>query len=150
MRRLIVLSAFVLATPVAMAQDGSLTKQEIVDQSGGICRDLNEDALPHVRRLNRSDGVNEAVRHGRRFVNTSRPYVRDLADLKPDAGRRYDRFVNNTWTALDWLDEAFDALEARRGNLAERRAEKAETFANRAQRAARRYGLKRSCIRYVS
>ena len=133
-----------------MAQDTTLTKQEIVDQAGGICRDLNEDALPHARRLNRSDGVNEAVRHGRRFVRTSRPYVRDLADLKPDAGRRYDRFVDNTWTALDWLDEAFDALEVRRGSIAERRAEKAEKFAHRAKRSGKRYGLRRSCIRYVS
>ena len=150
MRRLLILSMLAFAAPAAMAQDEPLTKQEIIDQSGGICRDLNEDALPHARRLNRADGVNEALRHGRRFVRTSRPYVRDLADLKPDAGRRYDRFVNNTWTALDWLEDALDALEARRGRLAQRRAEKAENFANRARRAATRYGLRRSCIRYVS
>jgi hypothetical protein len=84
-RRLLVLSTFALAVPVAAAQD-PLPKHIIVDQSGGICRDLNEDALPHARRMNRSDSVNEAV-----------------------------------------------------GN-----------HADRARRAAKRYGLRRSCIRYVS
>ena len=132
-----------------MAQE-PLTKGEIIDQSAAICRDLNEDALPHVRRLENADGVNEAVRHGRRFVKTSRPYVRDLADLKASAGRRYDRFAEKTWAALDWLDAAFDALDARRGALAERRAENASDAAARAKRAAKRYGLRRSCITYVS
>jgi hypothetical protein len=133
-----------------MAQE-TLTKREIIDRSAGICRDLNEDAAPHVRRLQRADGRREAVRHGRRFIRTSRPYVRDLRELVPPEGARlYRRFVNNTSTALDWLDAAFDAIEARRGRLAKRRAEKAEVHAARAKRAARRYGLRRSCIRYVS
>lgn len=149
MRRLLVLSTFALAAPVAAGQD-PLPKPIIVDQSGGICRDLNEDALPHARRMNRSDSVNEVLRHGRRFIRTSRPYVRDLADLKPSAGRRYDRFVNNTSTALDWLRELLNAIEAQRGALAERRGEKVGNHADRARRAARRYGLRRSCIRYVS
>jgi hypothetical protein len=58
--------------------------------------------------------------------------------------------VNQTWTALDWLDETLDALDARRFRLAERRAEKTGDAAARAKRAAERYGLRRSCIRYVS
>ena len=149
MRRLPLVCTLALIVPAATAQE-PLTKSEIVDQSATICRDLNEDALPHARRLDNADGVNEAVRHGRRFVRTSRPYVRDLADLKPSAGRRYDRFVNNTWMALDWLDEALDALDARRGALAKRRAQKAGNHADRAKRAAKRYGLRRSCIKYVS
>jgi hypothetical protein len=135
--------------PVAAAQE-PLTKPEIIDASGSICRDLNEDALPHARRLARADGRREAIRHGRRFVRTSRPYVRDLADLKPDAGRRYDRFVDSTWTALDWLDKFLNALEAHRFQLAERRGEKVGDAATRARRAAKRYGLRRSCITYVS
>jgi hypothetical protein len=149
MRRLLAVSALALASPVAIAQE-PLTKEQIIDRSAGICRDLNEDALPHVRRMTRSDSVNEAVRHGRRFIRTSRPYVRELADLKPSAGRLYDRFVNNTWTALDWLGEYLDAVEARRGALAERRGEKVGNHAQRARRAAKRYGLRRSCIVYVS
>jgi hypothetical protein len=100
-----------------MAQD-SLTKPEIIDQSAGICRDLNEDALPHAKRFTEAETRRAVLRHGRRFVRTSRPYVRDLADLKPDAGRRYDRFVNQTWSALDWLDALLDAVEAHRRGLA--------------------------------
>jgi hypothetical protein len=148
-RRLLVLSTLALAAPAAIAQD-SLTKAEIVDASGAICRDLNADALPHLRRFQQSETRRAAIRHGRRFIRTSRPYVRDLADLKPDAGRRYDRFVNNTWTALDWLDEYLDALEARRFGLVERRGDKVGNHATRARHAAMRYGLRRSCIRYVS
>jgi hypothetical protein len=148
-RRLLVVSTLALAAPAAIAQE-SLTKAEIVDESGGICRDLNEDALPHLRRFQQAETRRAAVRLGRRFVETSRPYVRDLADLKPDASRRYDRFVNKTWTALDWLDEALDALEARRFRLATRRVEKIGDATFHARRAAKRYGLRRSCIKFVS
>ena len=149
MRRPLVVFILALAAPAAAAQE-PLTKPEVVDESGAICRDLNEDALPHAERFSGAETRRAAIRHGRRFIRTSRPYVRDLADLKPDAGRRYDRFVNKTWTALDWLDAALNALEARRGNLAERRAEKVGDAATRARRAAKRYGLRRSCIRYLS
>ena len=149
MRRLIVLSTLAVAVPVATAQE-PLTKAAIIDQSGAICRDLNDDALPHLRRFVRSETRRAAIRHGRRFVRTSRPYIRDLAGLKPDAGRRYDRFLDQTWTALDWLDATLDALEARRGRLAERRAEETGDAATRARRAAKRYGLRQSCITYVS
>jgi hypothetical protein len=148
-RRLLVLSTLAVAVPVATAQE-ALTKPDIVDESGAICRDLNEDALPHLRRLQQAETRRAAIRHGRRFIRTSRPYVRDLADFKPDAGRRYDRFVNQTWTALDWLGEYLDALEARRFPLAERRGDKVGDAAARARRAAKRYGLRRSCVKFVS
>ena len=150
MRRLLVVSTLALAAPAAALAQDSLTKQEIIDQSGAICRDLKEDALPLARRFSQAETRRGAIRRGRRLIRTARPYVRDLADLKPDAGRRYDRFVNKSWTALDWLDEALDALEARRFGLAERRAENVGDAAARARRAAERYGLRRSCIRFVS
>ncbi len=144
------LAVLALATSVAVAQE-PLTKDEIVARSGAICRDLNEAVAPHVRRLNRAERPRGVIRHGRRFIRTSRPYVRDLADLVPPEGEiRYRRFVNNTFSALNWLDAAIDALEARRGRLAESRADTAAARAARAKRAARRYGLRRSCIRYVS
>ena len=67
MRRLLVLSALVLAVPAAIAQE-PLPKQEIIDRSAGICRDLNADVAPHARKIENADGPNELVRHGRRFV----------------------------------------------------------------------------------
>jgi hypothetical protein len=101
--------------------------------------------------MQRADTANKVVRHGRRFIRTSRPYVRDLGDLDPAGeGRRYRRFVNNTATALDWLDALINAVEANRGQLAEERAKKVSNHVARARRAAKRYGLRRSCIRYVS
>jgi hypothetical protein len=133
-----------------MAQE-PLTKRDIIDRSAGICRDLNEAVAPHVRGLNRAEKPRGVIRHGRRFIRASRPYVRELGDLTPsDGGRRYRRFVNNTDAAVDWLADALDALEARRGRLAQRRAAISGEHAARAKRAAKRYGLRRSCIRYVS
>ena len=149
MRRLVLVGILALVVPAASAQE-PLTKRQVIDRSAAICRDLNEDATPHVKRLENADGPNQVVRHGRRFIRTSRPYVRDLADLTASAGRRYRRFVNNTDAALDWLAAALNALDARRGALTERRLKKVEDHAARAKRAAKRYGLRRSCVRYVS
>ena len=141
--------------PLANAQtEDELTRGELVDRSGRICSNLQEATIPHVRRMNRAadaGNVNGVVRHGRRFVRTSRPYVRRLGELRPSAERdRYRRFVDNTRTALNWVDSALDALAARRGRLAQRRIETADRHAARAKGAARRYPLKRACIRYVS
>ena len=150
MKRLIVVSMFALAAPVAMAQ-GSLTKQEIIDQSAAICRDLNEDVAPHVEGLNRAETRRGVLRHGRRFVRDSRPHIRDLADLVPSEGAlRYRRYVNHTKAAVNWLDSALDALEAHRDRIADRRGETASEHAGLAKRAGRNYGLRRSCIRYVA
>ena len=150
MKRAVVVSVLMFAAPVAMAQE-TLTKDQVVARSGAICRDLLDATLPHVRKMRRADGPNGFIRHGRRFVRESRPYVRDLRDLpEPETAVKYRRFVNNTWEALDLLDKAFNALEAGRGNLAERRANESGDQAQVAKQAAKRYGLRDSCITYVS
>lgn len=156
MRRQVLLSALALAalaTPVAMAQ--AATKQEIIDRSGAICGDALVALAPHLQRMReaqRQERVRKFIRHGRRLVRTGRRFQRRLGDLRPPAeGRkRYRRFVNNTGTALDWLDGAFDALADRRGRLARRRSQTAQEHLDRARRAARRYGLRDSCIEFVS
>jgi hypothetical protein len=147
----ILLAGLALAAPGAFAQDDTLTKSQVIDQSADICRALIADTERHVRRLQNADGPNGVVRHGRRFVRDSRPYVRDLGDLQePSGAEKYRRFVDNTDEALDWLAKAFNALEARRGRRAERRATISGRHAARAKRAARRYGLRRPCVVYVS
>ena len=150
MRRLLLVLALALTASAASAQE-PLTKQQVIDRSAGICRDLLDDTLPHVRAMRRADGPNGVVRHGRRFVRDSRPHVRALRDLpEPETAVKYRRFVNNTDEALDWLAKALNALEARRGGLAERRADTSGEHAARAKRAARRYGLRRPCLTYLS
>ncbi len=145
------LAAATLVPAMAVAQDDTLSKAEVVDQSADICRALIVDSAPHFEKMRRADGVNGVVRHGRRFVSASRPYVRDLRDLRePEAAVKYRRFVNNTDAALDWLAAALDALDARRGNLARERADRSDVHAARGEAAARRYGLRRPCIRYIS
>jgi hypothetical protein len=149
-RRALLVLALALTASLATAQE-PLTKQQVIDRSAGICRDLVDDTVKHVRGMRRADGPNGVVRHGRRFVRDSRPHVRELRDLpEPSGAVMYRRFVNNTDEALDWLAKALNALEARRGGLAKRRADTSGEHAARAKRAARRYGLRRSCIRYVS
>ena len=157
MRRQVLLSALALAalaTPAATAQD-SATKQEIIDRSGAICGDALVALAPHLREMEeaeRQGRVRKFVRHGRRLVRTGRRFQQKLADLRPPAEgrRRYRRFVNRTATALDWLDGAFDALADRRGRLARRRAQTAQEHLDVARQAARRYGLRDSCIEFVS
>ena len=83
-------------------------------------------------------------------MRTSRPYVRDLVDLTPsDGALRYRRYANNTARALDLLAGAIKALDADRGRLAKRRAAASGDHAARARHAGERYGLRRSCIRYL-
>ena len=100
----------------------------------------------------RDDQPRKFIRRGRRLIDELRPPVRELDELSPqsDGRTRYRRFVNNTEETLDWLDAALDALAVGRGNLAQRRADTAVEHAGRARRAARRYGLRQSCITLVS
>ena len=157
MRRPILLSALALAavaTPVATAQD-SATKEEIIDRSGAICSDALVALAPHIREMReaeRQGRVRKFIRHGRRLVRTGRRFQGRLADLRPptEGRRKYRRFVNRTATALDWLDDAFDALADGRGRLAQRRARTAQDHLDVARQAARRYGLRDSCIEFVS
>ena len=156
MRRQVLLSALALAaiaTSAATAQ--AATKQEIIDRSGAICGDALVALAPHIRRMNeaqRQGRLRKFIRHGRRFVRTGRRFQRRLADLRPppEGRRRYRRFVDQTAIALDWLDSALDALADRRARLARRRSQTAQEHLARARQAARRYGLRDSCIEFVS
>jgi hypothetical protein len=144
-----------IATPVAAAVEPATSKREIIERSAPICRDALEAIQPHIVAMNnaeRNGKLRKFIRHGRRVVREARPRVRKLDVLSPqsDGRRRYRRFVNNTVSALDLLDGAFDALEARRGRLAQRRGDKSVAHANRARKAARRYGLRDSCVTLVS
>lgn len=143
-----------VAAPVVVAQE-PLTKRQIINRSGEICANAVDAVTPHVRRMQRAQRREELrrfIRHGRRVIDTARPYVRRLDKLSPpsDGRTRYRRFVDNTDEALDLLDASLDALADRRGRLAVRRAEAAVEHTNRAERAARRFGLRESCILFVS
>ena len=92
-----------------------------------------------------------AIRHSRRSIRIGRRYLGRLADLNPPPrDRRYYRnFVERTRTMTNWLDAALDALAAGRDRRADRRFDEAERSSAGAKAAARRYGLRRACIRYV-
>jgi hypothetical protein len=131
-----------------------LTKRQIVNRSAPICRTIIEVSAPHLERANEAaeqGKINRFIKESRRAIFEVRPYVRDLRELVPPTGaRNYRRFVRQGSIALDWLDLALDALEAEREELSLRRQKRALDHARRAKRAAKRYGLRRACIRVVS
>ena len=146
--------ATAVATPIAVAQEAT-TKREIIQRSAPICREALDAIQPHIREMGeaqQNEQVRKFVRHGRRLVRKARPYARQLDELSPqsDGRTRYRRFVNNTLSALDWLDAAFDALADGRARLAAKRGDEAVEDTNIARRAARRFGLRDSCITFVS
>ena len=154
MRRLLACILLLAVPGAAIAQD-SLTKSEIIERSAPICRDAIDAIRPHLREMNQAlqnEQLRKFIRHGRKLVRAARPYARQLDELSPqsDGRTRYRRFVNNTLSALDWLDGAFDALASGRGRLAEKRSQEAGEDTDIARRAARRFGLRESCITFVS
>ena len=138
----------------ALASGETLTKQQIINRSGPICRDLLEAIKPYVERANdamKKGQTERFIRASRRAIDVARPYGNDLEDLRPaHGGRRYRRFVNQGQIALAWVDLALDALENDRPRLSRTRNETALKHLARAKRAAKRYGLRRPCIRVVS
>jgi len=142
-----------LGAPLVMAEE-PLTKEQIVNRSAQICSDINEAVAPHLERANQAaeqKNIDRFIRESRRAILSARPYVADLKDLQPPTGaRRYRRFVRRGERGLDLLDAALDALEAGRVNLAKGRRDTALEHMRRAKRAAKRYGLRPSCIQVVS
>jgi hypothetical protein len=153
-RRLVVLSlAFAaLATSAATAED--LTKRQIINRSAPICRDLLDAIQPHIEKLDDATSKGQwdrVIREGRRAIGAARPYGRELRALRPETGaRRYGRFLEHARLALTWLERSLDALEEERLELARGRRETALRHFARARRAAKRYGLRRPCIKVVS
>jgi hypothetical protein len=137
----------------AVAQQ-PLTKEQIIKRSAPICRDIIEASTPHLERADeaaKQGNINRFIKESRRAIFEVRPYVRDLRELQqPTGARKYKRFVHHGSVALDWLDLALDALEAEREDLARERQAIALQHAARAKQAAKRYGLRRPCIRVVS
>ena len=147
------MSALALAVPAAVAEE-PLTKQEIIDRSAGICREMRQAAAPHLEKAQQAADQNQPerfIRESRRAIDAVRAVDPDLRDLVPPTGaRRYRRFVRHGRAALAYLYAALDALEADQPGLARRRRRIALEHLARAKLAAQRYGLHRPCIRLVS
>jgi hypothetical protein len=153
-RRIVALSLAFAApvTSVAMADD--LTKPEIIERSAPICRDLLDAIQPHVEHVEDAESKaqwDRVIREGRLAIKASRPYGRELRRLRAETGaHKYKRFIDHARVALDWLGRSLDALEEERLELATSRRQTALDHFARAKRAAKRYGLRRPCIKVVS
>jgi hypothetical protein len=138
---------------VAIA-DEELTKQQIINRSAPICRDLLDATAPHREKADDARAKEQwerFIHQARLAISTARPYGRELRRLRPDTGaRKYGRFLNHGRAALTWLDGALDALEDERTELALHRQAIAQEHFKRAKRNAKRYGLRRPCIKVVS
>ena len=132
----------------------ALTKEQLIKRSAEICREMREVAAPHLERAQQASEQNQPhrfIRESRRAIDAVREVEPDLSDLVPPTGaRKYRRFVRHGRAALLWLDRALDALEQGQMDLAASRRDTALEHLDRARRAARRYGLRRPCIKLVS
>ena len=132
----------------------ALTKEQLIKRSAAICREMREVAAPHLERAQQASKQNQPhrfIRESRRAIDAVREVEPDLSDLVPPTGaRKYRRFVHHGRAALLWLDRALDALEQGQMELAASRRATALEHLDRARRAARRYGLRRPCIKLVS
>jgi dsDNA-binding SOS-regulon protein len=147
------LAAGLLGAPAASAEE-DLTKQQIVNRSGPICKDLLEAIQPYVEKGDKARAKEQwdrFIRQSRLAISTARSYGSELRRLRPATGaRRYGRFLDQARAALNWLERALEALEDERIESATTRQATAQEHFARARRAARRYGLRRSCIKVVS
>ena len=155
MRRLLVftLAVAVLVPSVSVAEE-QLTKQQIINRSAPICKDLLDAIQPHIREVEDAESKGEwdrVIREGRRAIRAARPYGRELRRLRPETGAwKYGRYLDHAREALDWLERSLDALEAERLEAARNRRQTAQRHFARAKQAANRYGLRRPCIQVVS
>jgi hypothetical protein len=150
---LILFAVGVGAFGLAAIAEGA-TKRQIIDRAAAICANGDRAMQPsddRTKRAARSGDRRATIRNGRRSIRVGRRYLRRLADLQPPRRdrRHYRNFVQRTRTMASWLDSAFDALAARRYSRVERREAEARRWSARAAKAARRYGLRRACIRFV-
>ena len=155
MRRLLVFVLAVATSVVSVASaDEQLTKQQIIDRSAPICRDLLDAIAPHIEKADDArakEDWDRFIREARKAIDIARPYGEKLRDLRPDTGARdYGRFLDQAREALYSLSRALDALEAGHADLALRRQETAQEHFRRAKDAAKSYGLHRPCIKVVS
>lgn len=149
-----VLALVVAVTACCVSLASAATKQQIIERSAEICANGDRAMQPYDDRSEAAAKRRDRrafVRNARRSIRIGRRYLARLADLRPPrAGRRhYRNFIDHTRTMVNWADAAVDALAARRYRRADRRSREAERYSARAKAAARRYPLRRACIRYV-
>jgi len=142
-----------ILVPVAPVAGQQQTKREVIVRAAEICKHGREAMAIHVRRAGRALEQrmwNTYARHGRRFARVGLRHVRRLNGLRPPPGRYwYDRYVDRARSTLGWVDVAMDAFAEDRFMVARRRTRSAERHRSRAEKAARKYGLRRSCVRFL-
>ena len=153
MRRIALIVIAVAALGMAAVADAA-TKRQIVNRSAEICANGDQAMQPYDDRAEAAAARGDRkafIRHARRSLRIGRTYLARLADLNPPRRdrRHYRNFVERTRTMTNWLDAALDALAAGRDRRADQRFDEAGESSAGAKAAARAYGLRRACIRYV-
>ena len=141
------------AVPLTNVAAQEQTKHEVIVRSAEICRHGRAAMVPHVNRALRAIAQqrwNAFVREGRRYARIGIRHVRRLRTLRPPPSRfHYLRFVARSRSYFGWIDLSMDAFDAGRLGLAERRTRRAHRHRKRAESSARKYGLRRSCVRFL-
>lgn len=141
------------ALPLTSATAQDQTKRDVIVRSAEICKHSSAAVKKHVRRAARalSDRKWTAfARHGRRYARVGIRHIRRLRALRPPPSRfHYRRFVARSRSYFGWVELAMDAYAEQRFTVVKRRNRLAERHRDRAQSSARKYGLRRACIRFL-
>lgn len=147
----VVVTVLVTAAPAAAAP---LTKPEVIKRSAEICRHADDVMAKHVRRFFRALAQQKwpaVVRHGRRWVRAGLRHVTRIRRLRePRPGNFwFERYLDRSRGMFGWANLAADAFGGRRLRLADRRNDRAVRHRRRAKKAAREYGLKPACTKFL-
>ena len=150
----LVLVVFAATASAGPAQAQQMTKREVIVRMAEICKHGREAMATHVRRAETALRQRRPVafaRHGRRWARAGMRHLQRMRDLRePRPGNFWlERYMDRTRGMFGWVDLAMDAYAERRYLLSRRRTRRAERHRERAQKAAREYGLRRVCVRFL-
>ena len=155
--RLLVLVLVLAAAPAAFAPPAAaapLTKPEVIKRAAEICRHGRDAMARHIRRAAKALAQRRPIafeRHGRRWARAGLRHVTRLRRVREPAVGSFwfKRFVDRSRGTFGWIELAMDALDQRHTRLYERRLARAGRHRERAQKAAREYGLRKVCVRFL-
>lgn len=150
----LVLVLIAVAAPALPAHAQQMTKREVIVRMAEICKHGREAMAKHIRRAQTALKQRRPIafaRHGRRWARVGMRHLQRMRALRePRPGNFWlERYMDRTRGTFGWVDLAMDAYAERHYLLSQRRNRRAERHRERAQKAARKYGLRKVCVRFL-
>lgn len=150
----LVLVPVAVAAPAVPAQAQQMTKREVIVRMAEICDNGRDAMAKHIRRAKTALRQGRPIafaRHGRRWARVGVRHLKRMRALRePRPGNFWlERYMDRTRGTFGWVDLAMDAWRGEHYDLYNRRLIRAGRHRARAQKAARQYGLRRACVKFV-